>query len=952
MSQESGSSQSLKESLRAWRSVVREIRRLLRPSPGLMYLLTLVAFGLILPLASEPFDLAVSVQHAQWFYYGSVNPVYFWGQGSFTAIINAGAFAPDVGFGALGFQSVLLQQFFVKLPILLTFALSGLLIGDILRRCQVKDSLANLASITWMTNLVGFYVVGVAGSLIAVSVFFLVLTLWLWVRKHWFFAGIALGVAAGTYLFPALLIPALALSVGRKFGRLQAVAFTAISVATTALGQLPSLALTVSYPMPGTSGAPLLGGPSLLSSNGYPPGFFSIYDFVYLIGRPFLFSGLTLLSILILAVFAVNVPFIMFPEIRGNTTPLIRVFCLAGIFFAVFNPDGAPQYFLAAVPFIILLAFLERNWVLLPLLSVGALLGAITLLTWNPSALFSYFQSVAPSLQSYKQTFPLHTVYWASVSYTVTLLVLAYVAVHIPQRELQNRSSRIVHLVERVWPPVITRPIRQHIRNNTLVIAGTLAAVAVIVLPAMSQVPTNMPNDDSINTWLLSPGEPTASGQTTNFSYHLPGLYTLLDSAGKSAFSARLNISSLPDQIYQWFALNETFEYNTTLYLSQRLTLGSTYSNLTLVIQTMGNSQNTTVVELCHSPSMPSCDPLLVLSGSSARATYTAGGGRTLTFETNATVGQGVYFVMLFGTTTLPDYALGSSDFPRESGIQPVYLNGRPSPNSTLALSAGGIPRPDIFVDALPVAEVRNNSATVPDVVYRWYALNQTYDVNESSYLAQLVEFNFSLTSFNITFQGYLNTYNSTMVSLCENLPPQPCDGVLVGNSNQGKVVYTPAHGQTITVSSAQPVNAGNYYFVLQGTSSLTSYAEGSKDFPAYSDAGPVIVNGTLIENETLALTVEGLTVSERYFPYSGYLLDIPPRALSSIVVVSLGTNVNLTSSEYPTLMTTLPYVSYSSLWQSHLGLLAGGFIGWLAMVGTTVWAIVRMWPKTLGRNG
>jgi hypothetical protein len=643
---------------------------------------------LIGTITSHVFDDAVYLQHNLWYYDLNVNPAYYWLQGTYYACISAAAYAPAVLLQSVGLHNVLVDQFFIKLPLIAAAVTGGPIVYQIVRSLGASESLAKLSSLVWISNPIVFFSAAIHGTGIVIAIVFLLGGFLALLKSRWDISAVLFGVSISTYLFPLFAIPVILRYIWEKAGKNQAGSFFVWLTGVIALGELPAVFASLAAGESFSQGLVISPGNLGTGSAAYPPSY-SIYDVFNLLRDSSIFTQDQYTIIFVATLSIASLLIAIIPQRSFFTRRnLLTYFTFLTLGFVILNPGSTPQFLLAVVPFVIIEAVVWRERVILSLLGVAIVLDIVTLITWGPQDLLGFLSNTDPSLLQYSQTFPSNFNNALGMLYGVSLICIA--SYWLLKRALPSRVSNTADSSEsiRTFQGVASSRVTT---NFAVMIIVTFLAL-LVVAPVVGHPPNTMRLLDYLNTWQIN-GDSTQLNQTTGnvtTFYPLPGLIALLAPFAKEMVNASLNTTVLPSSVVSWFALNATFPFNRTVVLAESVLLPATYSNVTVEILTYGTGASSLVLTLCKGDTLASCQQVASIPGQVAQSTPAPGNAYLLRFNISGLLYSGGYYIELTGTSAAT-YDVGGSTFPPASaGVNPLSINGVIQPNSTLAIIVQG----------------------------------------------------------------------------------------------------------------------------------------------------------------------------------------------------------------------------------------------------------------------
>lgn len=673
---------------------------------GVVFAIVAVLMILIGAVTSHIFDDAAYAQHANWFYYLGINPLYYWTQGTYYLGILLAGYSPILLFQGVGIHNVVLEQIGVKLPFIVAALLCGLVARGILIHLGVRETQADVAAVLLVSSPIVFYAAAIHGTPIVIGVLFLLASLLYLFKGRFDVSALLFGVSASTFLYPIFSLPVFVRYVAVKSNKREAGSFVLWSIATLILGQLPPLFLYLTNGIPFSSGLLVSPGNNGVGGPAYPPSY-SLYGILNLAGLP---TALTTTEYSAIFILAMAIPSIVygFGATREDYTPrnLVTFQFLQAATFVVFSPGNSPQYFVALAPFLIIEGFIWRESILVwANLAIG-LLVLVTLATWGPGDIFGFLRNTDPSLGQFQQYFPSVIPITLGVVYGATVATLTFFWLR--KRFLRPRIINRSEWADR--RQLFQRELKGDLATSLAFCALSTLLVFAIVGSSLAHPPTTMQMTDQLNTWTATLSSSTFNNSSgiTSITYELPGIVYLFNPETRTAADTVLNLTPFNGQILNWGALNATFSYSQTSSLAERLILPTSESSVAFQLVTYGEAPSNTIVELCAGDNLSSCNVVTKQIGNNATVTNISANGRVMQFQVNASFSAGSYFLIITGTSATTYFAGGSTDPPSLS-IPRLIVNGVENPNATLALIVSATPLLMIRAGNSPPLAIENN---------------------------------------------------------------------------------------------------------------------------------------------------------------------------------------------------------------------------------------------------
>ena len=458
------------------------------------YGLTFLLYVIVGLIAAHPLDDAAYAQHAQYFYYLNVNPAFNLPMGLYYDLINIGGYFVTILLSLEGISNVLTIQIGVKIPLIIFTFLTAYFLYRTLDEMGYNG---NYAALLLLTSPIYFYTSLIYGSAIVVSVFFTVSSVYFLFRKNSFVSAALFGISVGSYLYPVFSIPFILRYVNKEDGKKNAFLYLLVVSLFAAIGQLSVLYI---YSRLGYYGVSPNNPSGYLSSMPVP--YYSVLDIVSILGISSHIPGIIYNYVYYVSATIAAFSYFLLKRERVNRESLLIFFLIQGVLFSAINPYNLPSYIAAMVPFAIILAIMNKRWVLIGMLWISSFLSFLVMQTINPVGFIIYFSDINLKILNTKNIYPqwLNSVF--GFLYSLSLLLFIPVALRMKKGE--------------------TRRFTKTLLSQGSVI-GALAVVALLILvPVTSSIPSNMYLSGEINTFQAQSVSESLVGSTLLVEYSVP----------------------------------------------------------------------------------------------------------------------------------------------------------------------------------------------------------------------------------------------------------------------------------------------------------------------------------------------------------------------------------------------------------------------------------------------
>ena len=451
----------------------------------------MVFYIIISPFTSFAYDESFYFQYFRWVFLYSVQPYFLWVFGSFYNAINIGSLSLNLPFYTLGIDNVLIEQFTVKLPLLIAAFVTASSINITLKHFRPELKLQNLPGAIFLLLPITIFDVAIFGNPLIISLMFLALSILCLAKSKARFSSFFLAAAASTYLYPIFFALPFLKVVKRNYGKTEMVIGSIIFIVTLAIGQiLPIVISLLTFtPISTTVLAPLFNFRSsvTITSSGY-----SIYGPYYFLSY-FLHINFSTIVIEVIYVLSMLIPVLIFLifEKRGNIESYILFLFFDSFIFVIFSITATPQYLLAISPFIIYVFYLRNLRGSIGILSLLTLTDIALIFSNNPPLyLFSNLNPVFA--YSYKNfMIPYNIAALLSIIYIVLLFsgtIYFIKQIYFNSKYSENNNSKTL----KNFKNNIYQRSELIIKKGLILIIVILVITVVVFVPVANNIPKSM----------------------------------------------------------------------------------------------------------------------------------------------------------------------------------------------------------------------------------------------------------------------------------------------------------------------------------------------------------------------------------------------------------------------------------------------------------------------------
>ena len=325
--------------------------------------ITLFVFSLFFGYS---FDNATYYQRFALYYYYGFNPFYFLQKGSFyPLIVIAGSF-PSMLLALLGIKNIITIEMGIKLPIDFAVYIGGMILYKILTSIGIDEKFSRIGAYIYMLNPEIFWYAFFHGNEMSFTLMFLLIGLYLFQMKKYEMSVIPFAIAGSLYLYPLLFFIPVAYFLLKRLDMVRSMKAVFIYVLTALVGLtgdfLPYYYYHLSpFTAEGSIIAPNSWAAISSTSSVFLPPTFSLYW----VPQHFLGFSINLVDYEVIFLILAIVPSFLlmrfFMEKNEDFYAVIVVLLYLGTAFALLSAFSSPQYFQAAMPFVIILSLMQKR---------------------------------------------------------------------------------------------------------------------------------------------------------------------------------------------------------------------------------------------------------------------------------------------------------------------------------------------------------------------------------------------------------------------------------------------------------------------------------------------------------------------------------------------------------------------------------------------------------------
>ena len=550
----------------------------------LIYGLVFSFYVIVGTIAAHPFDDAIYAQHAQFFYFLGVNPVYNLPMGLYYDIINIGGYFVTIAASLAGISNVLTIQIGVKIPYIVFTFLTAYFLYKILEKMGHNG---HYAALLLLTSPIYFFTSVIYGSAIVVSMFFLVASVFFLFNRNTLntvISAVLYGISVGSYLYPVLSVPFLLRYLNKEKGRRDAIIFLIVAATTAGIGQLSIIYV---YFLSGSYAASP-NNPSVFTSP-ISGSYYSIFDMLEVFGVSRFVPGEFYNYLYYGSSLAASFSYFLLKRERVGKESIVTFLLIQGVLFSALNPSPLPSFIAALIPFAIVTAIANGRWMIIGLLWFASALSFGVMETINSVGFLIYFSDINLKILTIRNIFPPVVNNDLGFLYSFSLLSLIPIALRLKRGKALRFQKSLV--------------------SQFSTIAALVAVALIVLVPVASSVPSGMFLENSVNTFQAQQVSESLNGTYLIVTYSVP-LVGLMGSTYRSYLGGDVNLPSTP-----YMVLNDlgTIRLQRTDF-SENITIPYPVNDPTLEL--FGSSNGSVTVALSNSTFQSSPSPETHLYGS------------------------------------------------------------------------------------------------------------------------------------------------------------------------------------------------------------------------------------------------------------------------------------------------------------------------------------------------
>jgi len=498
-----------------------------------LIIFVVLAYFLISPFTSFAYDEMFYFQYFRWVYLYSVQPYYLWVFGAFYNAINVGSLSLNLPFYVFGLDNVIVQQFTVKLPMVIAAVVTGYGLIKILDFLDPGIKTNGTPFLIFMLLPITIFDVALFGNPLIIAIAFLVMSIFSLLKSRPKLSSILLAASAATYLYPIFFILPMLKVIYRNHGKKETVFSFALFILFFSLGQgLPlAVSLFTGTPLSTTILAPFFNLPSSVTVTSTTQSIWSPYFMIYsLIG---LSAGAITKEVVF--VLAMSIPMLIFLIEKNSSSfsKFIDFLFIESVMYVIFAITAEPQYLLAIAPFSVLLYYNRGSLFQISFLTFITLLDVVMFFFYAP--LLYFYSNLHPAYGYFPRisSVPHWIEILVSSSYVASLLIYLGLFIKDSNRKDKENKGEIVKdgikfaRLKKFFMPKYT------VVRGILLILIVLSLTLAVSIPYLHEVPENMYFSEQASSESFSIAPYKVMNDEVVYYANVSGSYHLLDGYAK-----------------------------------------------------------------------------------------------------------------------------------------------------------------------------------------------------------------------------------------------------------------------------------------------------------------------------------------------------------------------------------------------------------------------------------
>jgi hypothetical protein len=546
----------------------------------LLYLLVFVLCIIFSIFFGYSYDESSFASVPVYFYYYGINPFYYWKFGLFYLAIILGGYFPAIVLNILGINNVLVEEFGIKLPIVLAVFISGIFVYKILKNLTANNYLPKIGSLLFVFNPLVFFYSVFHGNPMIISLMFLLASLYYLGQKKLKASYFMLAVSGTIYLFPFFFLPYYLLYTYKKYPFKKLVVATTVFVIISLIGVLSTYIVYAILGINNSAGTITGSGYVSIATYAFKPSTWSLYELFFV----FYHNSLPYDIFQIIFVVFLLSPLIFLLATRRPLNKLRdMIFCnlIVAFSFALLSPTSDPQYLEALVPFVILLLAYGFNHKDILFFNILGLLNILLVALVTPYNFNQYYIDVYPSLSHFYILWSSSWFLRVTFIYLCFSIVLLFYFFKLYSKKSEKISFYTVYIKTRKMFKVILKGI---------ILFGVISMI--VIAPGLTHLPTEFVFQKSYPID-ISPSYTENRGNITSYTFQTTE-WSLISKSAKENSNVFLRLQGYPKPLSMGMINNNisSIEINNTRWIAESFSLNISSEVLFSFLSSVNSSKD------------------------------------------------------------------------------------------------------------------------------------------------------------------------------------------------------------------------------------------------------------------------------------------------------------------------------------------------------------------------
>lgn len=503
-------------------------------------ILIIAGYFIVATFTSYAYDESFYYQYYRWVYLYSVQPYYLWVFGLFYNSINVGSLLINLPFYVIGFDNVVVQQFSVKLPMIIASVITGYSLIGIIKILRPNFKIGYSPLFIFLLLPITIFDVALFGNPLIISLMFLIISILFILKSKTRVSSILLGMSAATYLYPIFFILPYMKFINKNFGKKEMILSFILFMTTLAIGQVIPLlvSLLTRTPLSDTILAPLFQSYSSITVTSATPSMWGPY---FIINGIFKFNVTTSIKdIIFILVMSIPMLIFIFKNIKVDVEKYIEFLFIESLLYVIFSMTEAPQYLIAIAPFVVLLYYLKKSAFYIFILSIITFLDILIFFIQTP--LLYFYSNLNPAYgYLYRiSAIPKWLEILVSLLYVTSLCILFVYYTNKEHNNFDNYEKNILKPNKNFNSKIYSS--KNIINRGLLLLVLVLIITLAVSVPFFNHIPNEMYFTKQASSESTEAIPYHTSKETDMYYVNFSGSYNLLNSYVRENGEYILNI--------------------------------------------------------------------------------------------------------------------------------------------------------------------------------------------------------------------------------------------------------------------------------------------------------------------------------------------------------------------------------------------------------------------------